>query len=332
MTGEIAGNLVYRSWGSGIVVFGGKEGNLGPAYARDRNIPFVRILVHHNETEDTARAVNDYGGLAIWQGGPIYVYGNNIGNSPGHTPNGFMGVRRPINLSYPLYLDGAYKIYSFNNIIWGRTTDKDDPYANTTPAYWMVFGFLNQFTNNTVYRQASGMGGSSGNRNDIVGNLFSDISDGFIESNRIGDPSLVGGGDDTAASGLRGIPTLAFARNLFQGKAEAGYLIREKEQKAAGLENRIEAKEIDDLARQMQAFPMRVGTLGERVEEKPNNHGADRRSGFQPETRQPGHRQGRHLFHALVALRHSGRVEFRGEPRRPDNRRRLPLVDERSAL
>ncbi len=267
--GEIAGNIVRRSFGSGIVVHGGKNGSTGGYDNKKMDAPMIRILVHHNKTEDTALGVNDYGGLALWQGGPTYAWSNNIGNSPGHIPAGFWGVTRPVNLSYPLYLDGAFKQYSFNNIIWGRTTDKNDPYANTTPAYWMVFGFLNQFTNNTVYRQASGMGGSSGNRNDIVGNLFSDITDAFIESNRIGDPSLVGGGDDSAASGLRGIPTLAFARNLFQGEAEAGYLIREKEQEAAGLAKRIEAAEIEELAQQMQEFPMRVATLGERVEVEP---------------------------------------------------------------
>ena len=267
--GEIAGNIVRRSFGSGIVVHGGKNGATGGYDNKKMDAPHIRILVHHNKTEDTALGVNDYGGLALWQGGPTYAWSNNVGNSPGHIPAGFWGVTRPLNLSYPLYLDGAFKQYCFNNIIWGRTTDKSDPYANTTPAYWMVFGFLNQFTNNTIYRQASGMGGSSGNRNDIVSNLFSDIADGFIESNRIGDPSLVGGGDDTAASGLRGISTLAFAKNLFQGTAEAGYLIREKEQKAAGLDKRIEAQTIPELAEQMQAFPLRIGGLGKHVEEEP---------------------------------------------------------------
>ncbi|MFW6286710.1 MAG: right-handed parallel beta-helix repeat-containing protein, partial [Candidatus Sumerlaeota bacterium] len=272
MTGEIAGNLVYRSWGSGIVVFGGKEGNLGPAYARDRNIPFVRILVHHNETEDTARAVNDYGGLAIWQGGPIYVYGNNIGNSPGHTPNGFMGVRRPINLSYPLYLDGAYKIYSFNNIIWGRTTDKSDPYHNQNSGYFMVFGFLNQFSNNTIYRQGKAVGGSSGNRCDLISNVFSEISDQFLANNRTGDPSLVGGGDD-AASGIRGVPSLAFADNIFYGEADAGRLLEQRyddeKPRYPGIPHDIKAREVEAFQEQMKTFPIRYPELGEAAESNP---------------------------------------------------------------
>ncbi len=267
--GEIAGNVVIRSLGSGIVVHGGKGGSTGHVTSKNKDRPLIRILVHHNKTEDTALGVNDYGGLALWQGGSTYAWSNNIGNSPGHIPAGFWGVTKPVNLSYPLYLDGAFKQYCFNNIIWGRTTDRSDPYANTTPAYWMVFGFLNHFTNNTVYRQASGMGGSSGNRNDIISNLFADISEAYIKSNRIGDPSLVGGGDDSAASGLRGIPTLAFAHNIFYGKAKAGFLIREKEMQKAGLKKMIEADSIDKLREQMQAFPMRLGTLGESVEKSP---------------------------------------------------------------
>jgi hypothetical protein len=267
--GQIAGNIVERSFGSGIMVLAGKGGNLGGYVSRSTEHPLIRIFVHHNKTVDTALGVNDYGGLALWQGGPTYCYNNNIGNSPGHIPAGFFGITEPRNLSYPLYLDGAFKQYCFNNIIWGRTTDPDDPYANTTPGYFMVFGFLNQFTNNTLYRQSKGIGGSSGNRNDIVSNIFAEVNEDFIASNRIGDPSLVGGGDD-AASGLRGIPSLAYSRNFFQGEAEAGYLVREREmERAETLTKIIDAKTIEEMAQQMRDFPIRVGLLGESVEELP---------------------------------------------------------------
>ncbi len=263
-TGEIAGNIVRRSFGSGIVCLGGKEGNLGAHDARDQDLPLIRIIVHHNKTEDTALGVNDYGGLALWQGGPTYCYSNNIGNSPGHMPSGFFGMTHPINLSYPLYLDGAFKQYCFNNIIWGRTTDPSDPFANTTPGYFMVFGFLNQFTNNTVYRNAKGIGGSSGNRNDVVSNVFAEISDRFLQNNREGDPSLVGGGDD-ASSGVRGIPTLAFARNLFHGTAEAGSLLRERDDR----DQFIEAQTIRKMAEMMEGYGVRVPLLGKSVQDRP---------------------------------------------------------------
>jgi hypothetical protein len=266
-TGEFAGNVILRSFGSGLVIFGGK--NSGHGTGGEYEEPLVRVLVHHNKTEDTALGVNDYGGLALWQGGPTYAYSNNIGNSPGHMPAGLFGGTRPLNLSYPLYLDGAFKQYCFNNIIWGRSTDPEDPYANTTPGYFMVFGFLNQFFGNTLYRQSDGIGGSSGNRNDIVSNIFSEVNDTFIASNRIGDPSLAGGGDN-ASSGLRGIPTLAYARNFFHGSAEAGYLIREREmERTPTIDKLIHAESIEELAEQMQAFPLRVGMLGQSLSERP---------------------------------------------------------------
>jgi hypothetical protein len=272
-TAEIAGNIIKRTFGSGIVVFGGKEGNLGDERGRARDIPFIRILVHHNETEDTALAVNDYGGLALWQGGPIYAYCNRIGNSPGHMPGGVMGINRPMNLSYPLYLDGAYKIYSFNNIIWGRTTDPSDLYHNANSGYFMVFGFLNQFTNNTVYRQGKAIGGSSGNRCDVLGNVFSEITKQFLANNRTGDPSLVGGGDD-AASGIRGVPSLAFGHNVFYGKADAGRILEQRfddegNPKYPGIPHDIKAGSVEKLAEQMRTFPIRFAELGFEVDSNP---------------------------------------------------------------
>ncbi len=270
-TGEVAGNIIRRSFGSGIVVFGGKQGALGSLAIRTVDVPLIRILVHHNLTEDTALGVNDYGGLALWQGGPIYAWCNNIGSSPGHMPGGFWGI--PVtNLSYPLYLDGAYKIYCFNNVIWGLTTDRDDPYRSRNSAYFMVFGFLNQFTNNTLYRHGKGVGGSSGNRCDVLGNVFSEIRDLFLANNRVGDPSLVGGGDD-ASSGMRGVPSLAFAANVFHGEAEAGAILKQRYDKQKkpllDIPNQIAADKIAKMAEQMQQFPIRFGQLGVATDERP---------------------------------------------------------------
>ncbi|MFO8007622.1 MAG: LamG-like jellyroll fold domain-containing protein [Candidatus Brocadiia bacterium] len=270
-TAEIAGNIVRRSFGSGIVVFGGKQGALGSLAIRMLNVPFIRILVHHNLTEDTARGVNDYGGLALWQGGPIYAYCNNIGSSVGHMPGGFWGIPMA-NLSYPLYLDGAYKIYCFNNVIWGGTIEEEDPYRSMNSAYFMVFGFLNQFTNNTVYRHGKGIGGSSGNRCDVLSNVFSEIKRQFLANNRMGDPSLVGGGDD-AASGLRGVPSLAFAANVFHGEARAGGILRQRyddqDQPRLDIPLEIGADSISAMARQMQQFPVRFGQLGTATDSSP---------------------------------------------------------------
>lgn len=265
ITGEIAGNVLERCFGSGIMSHGGTQGK-GQA-----DCPLSRILVHHNKTVNTALGVNDYGGMSLWQGGAIYCYNNNIGNSPGFMPAGitmFGGKKGGMNLSYPLYLDGAYKVYSFNNIIWAQSNDKEkDRYATGTPGYFMVFGFLNQFVNNTLYRHGSGVGGSSGHRNDVVGNVFSEIKMRFISHDRSGDPSLVGGGDD-GSSGRRGIPTLAYARNVFYGEeAAAGRLLRPNV--PLGIDNGIEAEEVPVLSDMMRDFPIRFGGLGEETEVNP---------------------------------------------------------------
>ncbi len=273
-TGEIAGNIVEDSWGSGLMIFAGITSGGTVDW------PLSRVLVHHNKTIDTALAVNDYGGMSLWQGGPIYCYNNNIGNSPGYMPAGitmFGGSNKGFSLSYPLYLDGAYKIYSFNNIVWARTNDKSQtPFATNTPGYFMVFGFLNQLTNNTFYRTGKGVGGSGGHRNDVVSNLFCEVgSKGdkravggakFIAHDRQGDPSLVGGGDD-GSSGRRGVPTLAYANNVFHGSAKAGQLLRQRPE--AGITKGIEGDTIEKLAQAMTEFPIRYGQLGWRAEEKP---------------------------------------------------------------
>ncbi len=270
-TGEIAGNIVRRSFGSGIVVFGGKEGNLGDYARRATEVPLIRIFVHHNLTQHTALGVNDYGGLALWQGGPIYAYSNVIGSSPGHMPGGFWGIPMA-NLSYPLYLDGAYKMYCFNNVIWGASIDEDDPYRSMNSAYFMVFGFLNQFVGNTVYRHGKGIGGSSGNRCDVLGNVFSEIKGLFLANNRVGDPSLVGGGDD-ASSGMRGVPSLAFGANVFHGEAEAGAILKQRyddqDRPLLDIPLEIAAESIPEMARRMRAFPIRYGELGTATDERP---------------------------------------------------------------
>ncbi len=267
ITGEIAGNIVERTFGTGIMV----EGSQGGKGTMSLDYPLSRILVHHNKTVNTALAVNDYGGLSIWQGGSIYCYNNNIGNSPGYMPAGILNwggkAKKPTNLSYPLYLDGAYKVFSFNNIIWARSTDtENEQFATRTPGYFMVFGFLNQFVNNTLYRHGKGVGGSSGHRNDVIGNVFSEIKQQHIGHDRSSDPSLVGGGDD-GTSGQRGVPTLAYANNVFYGEAAAGRLLKPNE--PAGYPEGIEADSVEQLAQMMKDFPIRYGNLGEQSEINP---------------------------------------------------------------
>ena len=262
-TGVVAGNIIKRSVGSGIMVQGGVTAGMKGA-----EVPLCRVLVYDNSTEDTALGVNDYGGFSLWQSGVIYIYNNNIGNSVGYMPGGIFGSGRPMNLSYPYYVDGGFKIVGFNNIIWDYSIDLVDPYRSQTAGYFSVFGFLNHFTNNTLFRHGRALGGSSGNRTDIISNVFAEISLEFLKNNRVENPSLVGGGD-TGASGILGIPSLAYGRNFFQGPAIAGELVSSDKKGEYKVPQDIQAKSIDKMAEQMQSFPLRYGQLGKRVKHSP---------------------------------------------------------------
>ncbi len=210
---EIAGNIVDRCWGSGIFVFGGKaSGAIGEA-------PLTRILIHHNKATDTMLACNDYGGIEYWQGGPIYAFCNISGNSIGY--KNYIDIKNHWKtVAYNMYLDGTFKSYTFNNIIWGKSNDLDYPYRNRG-AYFVVLGFMDHFFNNTACRFMHGIVGSSGNRSSFLGNVLDDISVSFIQQNRPGDTSLRGGGD-TGAMGQRGMPTNAYGYNIFVGDSERG--------------------------------------------------------------------------------------------------------------
>ena len=262
-TGIIAGNIIKRSVGSGIMVQGKVTAGMKGA-----EVPLNRILVYHNSTEDTALGVNDYGGFSLWQSGMIYIYNNSIGNSTGHMPGGIFGSGRPRNLSYPYYVDGGYKIVGFNNIVWDYSIDPEDPFRSSTAGYFSVFGFLNHFTNNTLLRHGRALGGSSGNRTDIISNVFAEISDEFLRNNRVENPSLVGGGD-TGASGILGVPSLAYGRNFFHGPAEAGELVSSSEKNDVQVHQDIKANTIEEMSQQMQNFPVRYGQLGRHINECP---------------------------------------------------------------
>jgi hypothetical protein len=201
-TCEIAGNIVDTSYGNGIFTHGGKRSG-------DRNVvALTRMLVHDNQLDNTMLGCNDYGGLEHFQGGPIYLYNNVTRNCVG---NKFLGGE----LGYSLYLDGGFKCYSFNNIIAGRVDPAQPNYYNNC-GYFMVFGFMDQCFNNTICHFQFALDGSSGNRSNVLGNLMLDCNKSFIRQNRAGDVSMMGGGD-TGQMGVLGIPTMAYASNVFYG-------------------------------------------------------------------------------------------------------------------
>jgi concanavalin A-like lectin/glucanase superfamily protein len=203
-TAEIAGNFVDRSWGNGIFTLGGKgSGTLN-------DVPLARILLHHNHAENTMLGCNDYGGIELFQGGPVYIYNNVSRNCIGTRT--FTGS----DLGYNLYLDGAFKVYSFNNILVGKVKPNDRNYYGHC-GYFMVFGFLDHLFNNTIFHFEYGLNGSSGNRSCILGNAMVDCSHSFMGQNRPGDASMMGGGD-TGEMGRIGIPTMVYGNNVFWGK------------------------------------------------------------------------------------------------------------------
>ncbi len=205
---HIAGNVVDTSWGAGIFTLGGKHSG------GFEEVPLVRIIIHHNKLENLMLANNDYGGLEHFQGGPVYQYSNVIRNVVGTTT--FTGTE----LGYAFYWDGGFKLYGFNNILSGRV-DPDNPDYYSHGAFWTVFGFLNNFWNNTIYRFDMGTGGSSGNRSAVLGNVMMDMKNAFIAQNRPGDVSQLGGGD-TGEQGRSGVASMAYGANVFHGQPQGG--------------------------------------------------------------------------------------------------------------
>ncbi|NOY83204.1 MAG: hypothetical protein GXP31_19595, partial [Kiritimatiellaeota bacterium] len=211
---EIAGNVVDRSWGVGILVFGGQDWRRG-FIAR----PLIRNLIHHNKVTNSLLSVQDFGGIASWEMGPSYVYDNISGNAVGYkhvhwrramTGEWKLGPTRSENwhrrscYGVGIYLDGQYKGYVFNNIIWGKNNNVNDPIYNSC-AFNEAAGFMNVVFNNTLYNCGVGLhkGMFQHNRCYYLGNLMLDIGNYFIrqETTRRTDYS-----------------TLAYARNVFQGR------------------------------------------------------------------------------------------------------------------
>ena len=189
-----------------------------------------------------------------FQGGPIYIYNNITRNSVGNRTLGQ-------ELGYNLYLDGGFKCYVFNNIIAGLVkTDQPDYYNNC--GYFMVFGFMDQLFNNTIYHFNNALDGSSGNRSNILGNLMVDCKLSFIGQNRPGDVSMMGGGD-TGAMGRSGIPTMAYANNVFYGSPKTFGVIGGTSKEGAGAGAPVFAgKTLEELRAKLEAEKCRLATIG----------------------------------------------------------------------
>jgi len=254
-TCEIAGNIIDTSFGNGIITTGGKSSG---SY---NVVPLTRILVHHNQMDNTMLGCNDYGGLEHFQGGPAYLYNNITRNCVGNRTLG-------VELGYSLYLDGGFKCYCFNNIMAGNVKPSQPDYYNNC-GYFMVFGFMDQLFNNTIYHFEKSLDGSSGNRSNILGNLMVDCHKEFIGQNRAGDVSMLGGGD-TGEMGRTGIPTMSYASNVFQGNpanfGTVAGISRTASYKGAPL---VPGKTLQELSANLAAQQCRLASIGWHVAEAP---------------------------------------------------------------
>ena len=198
---EVAGNILKRTYGSGIFVFLGKNSDSAT------DAPLARGLVHHNFVDQSLLAANDWGGIETWQGGPMYVF-DNISKNPGGYWNwgAKPGSQR---LGFAYYLDGGFKNYHFNNIAWGVNNDLNSKYCNHTAFYHAVPTILDSFFNNTAYKFSDGSGWSPvGGRQLYLGNVWSDISQGVFDHGKQKE-------DEKANYSSYSLESVAYSRNVF---------------------------------------------------------------------------------------------------------------------
>ncbi|HRZ47630.1 MAG TPA: laminin G domain-containing protein [Candidatus Paceibacterota bacterium] len=218
-TVEIAGNVIERSYAQGIDVHGAKpNGAWG-------DVPFARILIHHNKVWESMLNCNDFGGIETWQGGPAYVFDNLSYNALGYRNwNRYTGADAGFGHAY--YLDGAFKNYHFNNIAWGKSKDTASPTVNCS-AFQEIISYQNTFFHNTVFNYHAGSRRQSpeAGRNKYLANVWHSIGQHVF---RHADPARTAAeanAADTAALQPRfALESNAYARNVFHDFKEMGVL------------------------------------------------------------------------------------------------------------
>lgn len=205
-TMQVAGNVLDRTYGAGIFVFGGK----GSGDRRD--VPLSRSLIHGNRVVDSLLAANDWGGIETWQCGPHYVFNNISGNANGYWNWGY-NKDRPgsARLGFNYYFDGSFKNWVFNNVAWGRSSDPASQQCSHAAFYQAVQTIHNSFFNNTAHSFHIGSNWSpAGGRSLFLGNLFADISGPVFQHGKLKEDK----GKDPARYPY---DSIGFARNLFAG-------------------------------------------------------------------------------------------------------------------
>ncbi len=189
------------------------------------DVPFTRILIHHNKVWESMLNCNDYGGIETWQGGPAYVFDNLSYNAQGYRNWGHATGNDP-GFGHAYYLDGAFKNYHFNNIAWGKSKDAASPLANCS-AFQEIISYQNTFFQNTVYNfhEGSRRQAPAAGRNKYLGNIWDGMGKYVF---RHADPARTkaegNAGDAGPRRGHFALETNAYARNVFHDFAEMGIL------------------------------------------------------------------------------------------------------------
>jgi len=218
-TVEIAGNVVERSYAQGIDVVGSKASGMWG------DVPFTRILIHHNKVWESMLNCNDYGGIETWQGGPAYVFNNISYNALGYRNwERYSGTDAGFGHAY--YLDGAFKNYHFNNIAWGKAKDVSSPVVNCS-AFQEIISYQNTFFQNTIYNFHTGSRRQepSAGRNKYLGNVWEGIGDFVL---RHADPARTAADGNAKDAGPQkshfALETNAYGRNFFHDFKKLGVL------------------------------------------------------------------------------------------------------------
>jgi hypothetical protein len=218
-TAEVAGNVIERSYAQGIDVHGAKIDGMWD------DVPFTRILIHHNKVWESMLNCNDYGGIETWQGGPFYVYDNISYDALGYRNwERYSGTDAGFGHAY--YLDGAFKNYHFNNIAWGKAKDISSPVVNCS-AFQEIISYQNTFFNNTIFNYYTGSRRQApeAGRNKYLGNIWDGIGQ-FVF--RHADPARTAAEGNAKDAGPAKehfhLESDAYAGNVFSDFAEMGVL------------------------------------------------------------------------------------------------------------
>ncbi len=218
-TVEIAGNVIERSYAQGIDVVGAKVSGMWG------EVPFTRILIHHNKVWESMLNCNDYGGIETWQGGPAYVFGNLSYNALGYRNwERYSGTDAGFGHAY--YLDGAFKNYHFNNIAWGKARDVASPVVNCA-AFQEIISYQNTFFQNTIFNFNTGSRRQepSAGRNKYLANVWEGIGKHVF---RHADPARTAADGNAKDAGPQksrfALETNAYGRNFFHDFKELGVL------------------------------------------------------------------------------------------------------------